>query len=63
MPRFDNNGNHFGSLYYEPNERVYMKLNNVEELLVNSFDIDVVYQDEQLCTTISAKTVICLHIR
>ena len=63
LPRFDNNGNQFGSLYFEPNERVYMKLNNVEELLVNSFDIDVVYQDEQLCTTISAKTVICLHIR
>ena len=63
LPRFDNGGNEFGSLYYEPNERVYLKLNNVDELLINSFDIDIVYQDEQLCKSISAKSVICLHIK
>ena len=63
LPRFDNSGNETGGLYFEPHERTYLKLNNTNELLVNSFDIDIVYDNETLCTALSGKTIICFHIR
>jgi len=63
LPRFDNSGNETGGLYFEPHEKTYLSLNNTEELLVNSFDVDIVYENEQLCTALTAKTIICFHIR
>ena len=63
MPRFDNAGNETGSLYYQPNFPLYIDLDNPNEILVNQFDLDIVYDNEQLCTGITGKTVICLHIK
>ena len=63
LPRFDNAGNEAGALYYEPHEKTYIALNNTEELTINSFDLDIVYDDERLCTAVSGKTIICLHLR
>lgn len=63
LPRFDNSGNETGGLYFEPHEKTYLKLNNTEEILVNSFDVDLVYDNETLCTALSGKTIICFHIR
>ncbi len=63
LPRFDNSGNEAGALFYEPHERAYLSLNNTEELSINSFDIEVVYDDETLATSISGKSVIIFHIR
>jgi len=63
LPRFDNSGNETGGLYFEPQEKTYISLNNPTELLVNSFDIDIVYENETLCTALSGKTIVCLHIR
>jgi len=63
LPRFDNSGNETGGLYFEPHEKTYISLNNPTELLVNSFDIDIVYENETLCTALTGKTIICLHIR
>ncbi len=64
LPRFDNSGNETGGLYFEPtSERVYIKLNNPSEILLNQIDIDIVYANEQLCKAITGKTIIVLHIR
>ena len=63
LPRFDNSGNDLGGLYFEPNTPVYLSLGNTEDLLINSFDIDFVYDNETLCTALSGKSIVCLHIR
>lgn len=63
LPRFDNSGNETGGLYFEPHEKTYLKLNNTEELLVNSFDVDFVYDNETLCSALTGKTIVCFHIR
>lgn len=63
LPRFDNSGNETGGLYFEPHEKTYVALNNTEPLYINSFDVDIVYENETLCTAISGKTIICFHIR
>jgi len=40
-----------------------LKLNNVNELTLNQLDVDIVYDNEQLCTAITGKTIIVFHIR
>ena len=63
LPRFDNSGNETGGLYFEPQQRVYLKLNNTNEITLNQIDVDIVYDNEQLCTAITGKTIIVFHIR
>jgi hypothetical protein len=63
LPRFDNSGNETGGLYFEPHEKTYISLNNPQEILINSFDIDIVYENETFCTALTGKTIVCLHIR
>lgn len=63
LPRFDNSGNETGGLYFEPHEKTYLALNNTDEILINSFDVDIVYENETLCTALTGKTIICFHIR
>ena len=63
LPRFDNSGNETGGLYFEPHEKTYLKLNNTEELLINSFDVDFVYDNETLCSALTGKTIVVFHIR
>lgn len=63
LPRFDNSGNDTGALYFSPNTPVYLDLNNSEDILVNSFDVDIVYDNETFCTALNGKTIVCFHIR
>ena len=63
LPRFDNSGNDTGGLYFEPHEKTYLSLNNPDELVINSFDVDIVYDDERLCKALTGKTIVCFHIR
>jgi hypothetical protein len=63
LPRFDNSGNETGGLYFEPHEKTYLALNNTEPIYINSFDVDIVYENETLCTALTGKTIICFHIR
>jgi len=63
LPRFDNSGNETGGLYFEPHEKTYLALNNTEEILINSFDVDIVYDNETLCTALTGKTIVCFHIK
>jgi hypothetical protein len=63
VPRFDNAGNEFGGLFFEPGERVYIKLHNTTRLMRNEFSLSLVNPDETLATNITGKTIIMLHFR
>lgn len=62
-PRFDTAGNETGALFWEPGDRTYLKLNNPNEMTINSFDIDLVNEDETFAEGIIGKTIVSLHIR
>lgn len=62
LPRFDGT-NISGPLYLEPNNMVYLDLNNSEELNVNSFDVSLCYQDESYADALVGTTIIVLHVR
>ncbi len=63
LPRFDSAGNEVGGLYFEPNELVYVSLNNPNDLFLNSIDIDLVYDNETYAECLSGKSIVVLHIR
>tara|TARA_Y100000361_G_C11103186_1_gene313151 strand:- start:691 stop:936 length:246 start_codon:yes stop_codon:yes gene_type:complete len=64
LPRFDSSGNSVGQgLFYEPHERIYLKLNNSENLTINDWWIDIVNEDETLAKTLTGKTIVTFHIR
>ena len=51
-----------GLILYEPSERVYLELNNPEEILINSIDIDIVDIKERVINYLEDGTVIILHV-
>ena len=63
LPRFDSAGNEVGGLYFEPHELVYIKLNNPNELYMNTIDIDLVYDNETYADCLSGKSIVVLHLR
>jgi len=62
-PKFDAQGNTGGLLFYEPAERVYVKLNNTEKMIVNSLDIDLVNVNEKVIEDLVGNTLVTLHFR
>lgn len=62
-PRFDAQGNTKGLLFFEPHERVYVKMNNPTELILNSLDIDIVDVNEKVLNDLVGNTLVILHIR
>ena len=63
LPRFDNSGSETGALYFEPNEKTYIDINNPNEITINSFDVDLCFDNERLATSLVGKTVVIFHIR
>ncbi len=63
LPQFDNTGSEFGPMFIQPPERMYLKLNNPNEIYLNDIDVEFVYSDEKLCTSLVGKTIVCFHIR
>lgn len=63
IPSFDINGNNRGQLFYEPADRVYVKLHNPAPLTINTFDISVCDENERLATKLRDQTIITLHFR
>ena len=63
LPQFDNTGSEFGPMFIQPPERMYLKLNNPNEIFLNDIDVEFVYSDEKLCTSLVGKTIVCFHIR
>lgn len=52
-----------GALFFEPAERVYLDLNNTNEITASNFDIDLVNADNTLATDLRGKTCAVLHFR
>ncbi len=65
VPRFDTSNREFGNaLYYEPQERTYIKLHNSEQIKLNELHLSICDNLERLCDAgITGKTVVCLHFR
>lgn len=62
LPRFDNT-QETGRLYFEPNEMVFIDLNNAQELKINEFDISFSYINEQYATILQGQSIVCLYFR
>ena len=52
-----------GALFFESPERVYIKLNNPNTIQAQSFNLDIVNEDETLARDLLGKSVIILHFR
>jgi hypothetical protein len=62
-PKFDNQGNSSGDMYFEPGEKTYICLDNAEELNINDMLIELVDKNERLSTDLSGSTIVVLHFR
>ena len=62
VPRFDGQVS-TGRIYHEPDTLVYLDLNNSSELNISSFDLSLVYVNEQYADCVAGQTIICLHFR
>jgi hypothetical protein len=62
LPRFDGQVE-TGRIFHQPNERVYLDLNNSEPLRINSFDISFCYTNEQYATNLTGQSVVVLHFK
>mgnify|MGYP003641178821 CR=1 FL=1 len=62
-PKFDNQGNSNGDMYFEPGEKTYICLDNAEELNMNEMLIELVDKNERLSTDLSGTTIVVLHFR
>ncbi len=63
IPRFDNSGAVVGSLFFENNDRYYLKLNNVAPILLNRMDVQMVDVRNRIIDGLFGNTVVILHIR
>mgnify|MGYP003668480290 FL=1 len=63
LPEFDNGGNQYGSLYFEANEKTYVKLNNPAPLILNTLQCQIVDSFERELTTLTGATQIMFHVR
>ena len=50
-------------MFHAPNEKTYVKLNNVERLTIPELSIDLVNRKEKITNELLDNTTICLHIR
>ncbi len=65
VPRFDSSNRETGlALYYEPNQRTYIKLNNTDEIALNEIHLSLCDNLERLADRgITGKTIVCLHFK
>lgn len=63
IPSFSNTDESVGTLFFAPSEKMYLDLNNTEDLYLNSIEVDIVTSDEKLATNLNGKTTVCFHVR
>tara|TARA_R110000737_G_scaffold58841_3_gene85174 strand:- start:46 stop:2037 length:1992 start_codon:yes stop_codon:yes gene_type:complete len=63
IPRFSSSGKEYGNLYFEANEKTYVKLNNSEQLNINQLQVDIVNVDETYVRDLVGQTSVVLHFR
>ena len=62
-PKFDNQGNTEGELFFEPHEKTYVSLDNPSEMRLNNMLIELVDKNENLAEDLTGSTTIVFHIR
>ena len=62
LPRFDHT-QQTGRLYFEPNNLVFIDLENPAPLQVNEFDISFCYVNEQYATVLTGQSIVALYFR
>ena len=62
LPRFDNTQS-TGRLYFEPNNLVWIDLDNPAELNITEFDISFCYVNEQYATVLTGQSIVVLYFR
>jgi len=62
LPRV-NNQTETGRIGYEPNNLMYIDLQNSQEIRLNSFDISFCYVDETFASNLSGQSVVILHFK
>tara|TARA_R100000657_G_C4681034_1_gene129644 strand:- start:937 stop:2799 length:1863 start_codon:yes stop_codon:yes gene_type:complete len=62
LPRFDNTQS-TGRLYFEPNNFVWLDLDNPSEMNINEFDISFCYVNEQYAQILTGQSIVCLYFR
>ena len=62
LPRFDNTQT-TGRLYFEPQNLIWIDLDNPSDMMVNEFDISFNYVNEQYATVLTGQSICCLYFR
>tara|TARA_R110000782_G_scaffold94047_2_gene177685 strand:- start:69 stop:2159 length:2091 start_codon:yes stop_codon:yes gene_type:complete len=63
VPQFSNDGREFGSLFFQPGEKTYVKLNNPAPVLLNNLQVQIVDAFEKETNSLTGDTQIVFHIR
>ena len=63
LPQFSNDGRQFGSLYFEANEKTYLKLNNTSPMILNMLQVQIVGHDEKELNSLTGTTQVVFHVR
>jgi hypothetical protein len=63
IPRFDNQGNTRGPMFFEPAEKTYVKLNNANPIQVSTMKVELCDQHEVLATDLRGNTIVVFHFR
>jgi hypothetical protein len=63
IPQFTPDGRSTGALFFEPNEKTYIKLGNTETIDLNELQIDLVDKNENLAYELESNTIVVLHVR
>lgn len=63
LPQFSNDGRQFGPLYFEANEKTYVKLHNTSPMILNMLQIQIVDSQERETTGLVGDTQIVFHVR
>ena len=62
LPRFDN-ALSTGRLHFEPNNLIFLDLNNPNPIHVNEFQISFCYVNEQFAKILTGQSIACLMFR
>jgi hypothetical protein len=62
-PKFDNQGNSSGDMYFEAAEKTYLCLDNTEEIQLNDMQIELVDKNERISQDLVGATIVVLHFR
>ncbi len=62
LPRFDS-GQSTGRLYFEPNNFVWIDMDNPNEISISDFNISFCYSNEQFATILTGQSIVVLYFR